>query len=346
MSFRDPLLLLLLLVIPVFVYRFLYRRNRDNSFYHSQGSLIKQVMGKAGEIKSIILYTINIAAFILFIISLAGPRSSKQYEKRLSEGVDLMIALDVSGSMQAVDDEKAIEIARRSGSRYFDGENKLRNRLFLAKNITVKFIKKRKNDRIGLIVFAGYSFTQCPLTFDHRLLIELLQKVDFSMVKDQGTAIGLAIANGINRLRKSKAKEKVIILITDGVNNSGYIDPITAAEIAKVMKIRVYTIGIGSRIPLIKTHKNSRNYMLHRKSYIDEDNLKKISKMTGGTYYRALKGVSLGEIYDKIDKMEKTIIEKKIFVEYNELFQSFLLWAVILLILSFFLKHIVFRTYP
>jgi Ca-activated chloride channel family protein len=281
--------------------------------------------------------------FLLAVIALAGPRSGRTFEKRLSEGVDLMLVLDISGSMQAVDDAALFREAVARGY-YHDETDTLTNRLVHAKKFAAEFIEKRPDDRIGLVVFAGYSFTKCPLTFDHGLLLRQLGETAFSDVSVQSTAIGVALANALNRLVGSPAKNKVVVLITDGANNAGMIDPLTASGIARSLAVRVYPIGFGSKTPLMPAQRPG--YYVPSQTDIDNDALAKIAEETGGRYYHANVGGELGTIFAEIDTLEKSVIEKRIFVEYRELFQPLLLWALVLLALSESCRHLVFRARP
>lgn len=345
MSFSDPAFLLLLVFLPIFAYRLFGMANRDRNLRYSSLALLSRLSGNRGRIKYGIVVVCYLLAWTFAVIALAGPRSSRQYEKRLSEGVDMILALDVSGSMQAVDNRQALQVAMRHGY-YYDRGSSLSNRLQYAKKFTADFIAKRPNDRIGLVVFAGYSFTKCPLTFDHSLLVKMLDSASFRSVKEQSTAIGLAIANGVNRLRTSRAKSKILILITDGENTAGSIDPFTAAEIAKTMGIKVYTIGVGSETPLVPANRGKPYYVkTARRNRIDVSTLKKIASMTGGEFFRARKGGSLSDIFRRIDSMEKSIIERKVFSEYTEHYQVWLLISLLFLVGGTVLRYLVLRVY-
>lgn len=343
MSFSQPMVLLLLLFMPVAVYLYFYRRHQIPVFRYGDPALLLAVKDRMTVFLHTLAVLCVLAAWALIVLALAGPRSGKKYEKRLSEGVDMIVALDVSGSMRAVDDPAAGDAVR--DNYYYDADNTLTNRLSYAKLFTGKFIKKRPNDRIGLVVFAGYSYTKCPLTFDHGILIKLLDQVNFDSVNQQTTAIGLAIANSIGRLVKSKAKSKIIILITDGMNTSGAIDPLTAAEAAKTMGIRIHTIGFGSRNPLMPARK-AGYYIPSQQSYIDEATLQTIASNTGGKYFRATGGGKLNQIYEQIDRMEKTVIERRVFVEYIYHYQNLITTALLLLLAAAVIRFLVLRSYP
>ncbi len=262
----------------------------------------------------------------LLIIALARPQTFSAGENIYTEGIDIALVLDISGSMQAED---------------------LRpNRMEAAKNVIDKFIGGRTSDRIGLVIFSREAFTQCPLTIDYNVLRNLLKEVKMGMIED-GTAIGNAIANGVNRLKDSDAKSKVMILLTDGVNNSGEIDPLTAAQIARTFGIKIYTIGVGTRgqAPYpVKTLFGVRYQMVPVE--IDEDMLKEISAMTNGRYFRAANTKALQNIYDEIDKMETTKVEVTSYRHAKELFLGWLGAGLLLLFVELGLIKSFFRRIP
>lgn len=339
LDFRTPIFMLLLAIVPVLVWFFFFRRRRSASA--PLGDI--GALSGSGMYKSSLISALYIFAWICGVVALSGPRAGKTFEKRQSEGVDIMIALDVSGSMSSVDVPESFykDMYR---TYYHDKHGKLTNRLTYAKMFTKQFIGKRKDDRIGLVVFAGYSYTRSPLTFDHSMVLTLLDQVGFTDVNVQSTAIGLAIANGVQRLTKSRAKSKIVILITDGSNNAGEIDPMTAADIAKAMGVKVYTIGVGSDTPLFP--RGSRGYYVKSRFVLDEKTLKNISSRTGGQYFRVKNPKALSRIFDKIDAMEKSLIEKRVFVEYKELYQTFLVFCLLFLVAAGIGKTLLFRQYP
>ncbi len=275
------------------------------------------------------LIVFKIGALFFMILAIARPQSGVKTSEVETKGIDIMLALDVSGSMRAED-------------------FKPKNRLYVAKKVLSEFVKGRKTDRIGLVVFAGESYTQCPLTLDYNIILNYIKQIKFDMIQD-GTAIGMAIANAVNRLRYSKAKSKIIILLTDGENNAGVIDPITAARAAAAFGIKIYTIGVGkiggAPIPYVST--------IFGKQYIrnpdgslyltklDEKTLKKIAQITGGKYFRATDSKSLEKIYQKIDKLEKTKMKTKQYLQYNEKFSIFL-WISIILLLTYIILDNIF----
>jgi len=271
-------------------------------------------------------YGLKIIATTLLIIALARPQSSTNWEESTTEGIDIVLTMDISGSMLAQDLKP--------------------DRLEASKNVAMDFISKRINDRIGLIIFAGESFTQCPLTTDHNVLINLFKDVKSGMV-DDGTAIGMGLATAVNRLKDSKAISKVIILLTDGVNNSGMVPPLTAAEIAEKFGIRVYTIGVGTEgfAPYpFQTPFGIQYQDVEVK--IDEKTLQDIAILTGGKYFRATNNNSLKEIYKDIDSLEKSKIEVTEFHKRSEEFLPFALWALALLLLGFILQITYLKQIP
>ena len=269
---------------------------------------------------------LKIGAAALMIIALARPQSSTNWEESTTEGIDIVLAMDISGSMLAQDLKP--------------------DRLEASKNVAMDFINKRKNDRVGLVIFAGESFTQCPLTTDHNVLINLFKDVKSGMV-DDGTAIGMGLATAVNRLKDSEAISKIIILLTDGVNNSGMVPPLTAAEIAQKFGIRVYTIGVGTEgfAPYpFQTAFGIRYQEVEVK--IDEKTLQDIATLTDGKYFRATNNNSLKEIYKDIDALEKSKIEVTKFHKRSEEFLPFALWALGLLFLGFILQITYLKQIP
>lgn len=271
-------------------------------------------------------YLLKIIATALLIIAIARPQSTANWEESTTEGIDIVLAMDISGSMLARDLKP--------------------DRLEASKDVAMDFISKRKNDRVGLVIFAGESFTQCPLTTDHNVLLNLFKDVKSGMVED-GTAIGMGLATAVNRLKDSKAISKVIILLTDGVNNSGMVPPLTAAEIAQKFGIRVYTIGVGTEgfAPYpFQTPFGIQYQDVEVK--IDEKSLQDIAILTDGKYFRATNNNSLKEIYKDIDALEKSKIEVTEFHKRSEEFLPFALWALGLLFLGFILQITYLKQIP
>jgi len=271
-------------------------------------------------------FVLRTIAIALLILALARPQSFSSGENVYTEGIDIAILLDISGSMLAEDFKP--------------------NRLDAAKDVIDEFIQGRTSDKIGLVVFAGKSFTQCPLTIDYSVLRNLLGDIESGMIED-GTAIGLAIANGVNRLKDSKAKSKILILLTDGVNNAGEVDPITAANIAQTFGIRIYTVGVGTKgkAPYpFKTPLGIQYQMVPVE--IDEAILQQVADITDGYYFRATDNKKLEEIYKEIDKMEKTRVEITSYRNAKELFYNLASLALLLLLLEMILTRTYLRKLP
>ena len=326
--FHSPEFFWLLLIPLIHIFwKSLIRKNETTSISFSNASFLP----KRKSIKrrlSFLPYLLQIMSIILITVALARPQTKNSWEEHETEGIDIIIAMDISGSMLATDIKP--------------------NRLTAAKNIAIDFIKERKNDRVGLVIFSGESFTQCPLTTDHNSLINLYKKVEYGMV-DDGTAIGEGLGTAINRLNDSEAKSKIIILLTDGENTvNGEVAPLTAANIAgsASIGIKVYTICFGEETGKIWAEgkdfsgKPVRNWV---NSFFDEETLQKIAKITGGEYFRSTNSKSLKEIYDKIDLLEKTKIETRKFNTKNEEFYPLALMALLCLLLSFILQITYFR---
>lgn len=331
MIFRDPLFLVFLVVIPPLIYVYFRSRGTNQVVFPSLEAL-KKIKPSFAQRYRHILIILRSTAIVLFVIALARPQYGNKQTKVTTEGIDIVLAVDVSGSMLAED----FEIG---GRRY--------NRLHVVKQVVKDFIMKRTNDRIGLVVFAGRPYTQCPMTLDYGMLLQLLDKVEIGMVED-GTAIGSALGSSIERLKNTKAKSKVIILLTDGRNNSGEIDPFTAAEIARTFGIKIYVIGAGTKglAPFPAFDIFGNKVMKQVKVDIDDDALREIAKITDGNYYRATDTESLKEIYGQIDKLEKTESDVTQYTEYNELFHYFLLSAFGLLFVELGLAKTKLRKIP
>lgn len=326
MTFANPgYLFLLLLLIPVVGWYIWKLRNaRASVQLSSTDSLVQQP--KSWRVWLIhVPFVLHVAVIALLSLALARPQLSNRWQSESTEGIDIMMALDISGTML--------------------GEDLKPNRLEAAKAVATEFVLSRPNDQIGLVVFAGESFTQCPLTTDHAVLVNLFKSVSFGMIED-GTAIGLGLANAVNRMKDSTTKSKVVILLTDGSNNRGDIDPMTAAEIAKTFGIRVYAIGVGSYseevpVPIYTPYGVQRGTM---RSEFDESTLRNIAQMTGGEYFRATDNNSLKAIYQQIDQLEKTKIRVREYSKRTEHFAPFLLAALLCLLTELLLRFFVLRT--
>lgn len=312
-SFANPEFLFLLFTIPGIAVWYYYRlQAKESDVRFSTLEPFAAVSYSMKERLRHLPFVLRMTALSLVIIALARPQSTLKGENIYSEGIDIVLALDISGSMLAEDFQP--------------------NRIEAAKNVAQDFISGRSNDRIGLVIFSGESFTQCPLTVDYDVLKTLIKPLKSGMIED-GTAIGLGLANAVNRLRESKSKSKVIILLTDGVNNRGEIDPITAAQIAQSYGIRVYTVGVGTvgEAPYpVQTPFGVRYQMVPVE--IDENVLRQVAEMTEGKYFRATDNKKLRSIYQEIDQLEKTRIEVQSYRRYTELYFSFVFAALFALI--------------
>ena len=326
-EFANPDLLYILVVIPLLVAWYWFRNKK--SYPEIQISSTEGFKKTKGTIKQYLfhsLFVMRMLAFALLIVVIARPQSSTSRKDVSIEGIDIIMAMDISGSMLAQDFKP--------------------NRLEASKEVASDFISERPNDRIGLVIFSGETFTQCPLTTDHAVLKNLFKDVKSGMIED-GTALGDGLATAVNRLRKSDAISKVIILLTDGVNNMGSIDPASAAEIAKLYGIRIYTIGVGSRglAPYpVQTPFGIRYQDVEVK--IDEKLLQRVANMTDGIYFRATNKKNLTDIYKEIDKLEKSKIDVTEFSKKHEEFLSIALLALVLLLAEALLRNTVFRTVP
>lgn len=313
--FANPEFLWLLVLIPLAAYYLWWRRRQMVT--ELQFSSLQPFEKIPMSIRERLRHTpvaLRLMGLACLIVALARPQSVSSKQNVSTEGIDIVLLLDVSGSMVA--------------------EDFTPNRIEAAKKVAEDFIDGRQNDRIGLVIFSGVSFTQCPLTTDYAVLKNLLHQVKNGMVVD-GTAIGMAIANGVNRLKDSKAKSKVMILLTDGVNNRGEIDPITAAKIAATYRIRIYTVGVGAQgeAPYpVQTPFGIRRQLIPVD--LDEKTLSTIAEMTGGKYFRATDNDKLKAIYKEIDKMERTKIEVTAYKRYTELFDTWLLLGFAFVVLE------------
>ncbi|MFT3993894.1 MAG: VWA domain-containing protein [Dysgonomonas sp.] len=325
MEFANPkYLYLLLLLVPLIAWYIIKLSKMQATFKIPSAQSFKKMPVSIRVYLRHLPFALRLLSLVLIIIVLARPQSVNSSDVTNSEGIDIVMALDVSGTMMAQDFTP--------------------NRLEAAKKVAAEFINDRPNDKIGLVVFAGESFTQCPLTVDHRILLNLLSEVKYGMIED-GTAIGLGLANSVNRLKDSKSKSKVIILLTDGSNNAGQIAPMTAAELAASYGIRVYTVGVGSRGS--STMVDPRTGIAHRIDVdIDERVLTEIAGTTGGEYYRATDNTSLKAIYDKIDDMEKYHISVNTVTKRKELYLPFAILALCLVGLELILRRTWLRSIP
>jgi Ca-activated chloride channel family protein len=327
-EFKDPYYLFLLLFIPFLVYYFEKReRKLQPRITFPSGVVFEGIRPTWRSVLSRYWYWTRIILFTLIVLALARPRSGTKKQTIHTEGIDILLVIDISTSMKAKDFRP--------------------NRLQAAKKIAIDFVKGRYSDRIGVVSFAGESFTQCPLTIDYDVVTHSLANLRFAAEEWDGTAIGNAIATGVDRLRNSKAKSKVMILLTDGRNNRGEIDPKTAAQLAKTFGIKIYTIGAGTRGKAyypVQTPFGVRDMLIQVD--IDEDLLKEIAKITGGKYFRATDNETLRNIYQTINSLEKTKFEVKEFINYKELFYYYVLAALFLFIVFQLLEWFVVKPLP
>ncbi len=327
LQFANPEFLWLLLAIPFLAWLY-FRRRREAAIRFSDITLLRGLRRSNKARNRRLLTILRLLALCLLILAMARPQAGKRTTEISSEGIDIMLALDVSGSMRAED-------------------FKPQNRLVAAKEVIKDFVRGRQSDRIGLVVFSRQAFTQCPLTLDYGVLVNFVDQVDFGMIED-GTAIGLGIATSVNRLRDSKAKSRIIILLTDGINNAGEIDPLTAAEIAKTLGIRIYTIGAGKPGKALIPFDDpifGRRYV-QTEQELDEKQLTKVAELTGGQYFRAKSEDMLKNIYTQISELEKTKFKVKEFLQFDQFFPYLLLAAGVLLLLELGMRETVFRRLP
>ncbi|MDH5761864.1 MAG: VWA domain-containing protein [Nitrospinota bacterium] len=312
-QFQDPWLFLLLAIIPLLIYRNL--KNRPATLHFSSLDTLKTLHGKGVDILAATPLILRCVALTLLIIAIARPQEGRKSTEILSAGVDILLAIDTSGSMRALDFEKNHQPV---------------DRLTVVKDVVSEFIDSREFDRMGMVVFGKEAFTQCPLTLDHDILHTFLNKLEIGVAGDS-TAIGSAIGISVKRLKDLESKSKVIILLTDGRNNSGNITPFQAADIAKTYGIKIYTVGVGTKgqAPFrVDTPFGKR--MLMQEVDIDEDSLKQIAEQSGGRYFRATDSDSLKQIYAQIDSLEKSEVKWIDHSEYRELFPLFLIPALLL----------------
>jgi Ca-activated chloride channel family protein len=331
MSFAHPWLLLTLLVLPLVAW-LRSKQTVQPAFLYSSVQLVKGITSLHHTSRGKILMRMRYLALALMIVALARPQLPQGDSKIRASGIDIVVALDLSGSMAAED---------------FTLHGQDVNRLTIEKNVLEEFIEKRPNDRIGLVAFAGQAYIAAPLTLDHNFLLANLQRLDLHTIPD-GTAIGSGLSAALNRLREVKSKSKTVILMTDGVNNAGKVMPLTAAEAAQTLGIKVYTIGVGTRgiarIPGRDAFGNVRYFQ--QKVDIDEETLTEMAKRTGGKYFRADNTDTLRKIYGEIDKFERTEAEVKKFQQYREMFKWFVVSGLSLFMLELILGNTVWRRLP
>ncbi|MDD7632027.1 MAG: VWA domain-containing protein [Parabacteroides sp.] len=328
MVFANPTYLYLLLLLIPLIGWYIYKLSKSQASMQVSSSEVFQLP----EARSWKIYLrhvpflLRMVLIALLIVVLARPQSTNSWQNSSTEGIDIMLAMDISSSMLAQDLKP--------------------NRLEAAKDVAASFINGRQNDNIGLVVFAAESFTQCPLTTDHTVLLNLFKDIQPGIIQD-GTSIGLGLANAVSRIKDSQAKSKVIILLTDGVNNAGEIAPVTASEIAKTFGVRVYTIGVGTQGEAPYPFQTAFGIQYQNVPVeIDEPTLKQIAATTGGQYFRATDNASLKAIYEEIDQMEKTKISVQEFSKKQEEYMQWALLVLLLLLVEFLLKNTLLRNIP
>jgi len=330
MHIANPYFLIFLAFIPAYLWLEKFFKKKSAAIDYSNTGLIVEKKDFWVQNRDKILTLARLISIALLVIALSRPQAGTFSEEVTTEGIDIILCLDTSTSMSAED-------------------FKPRNRLYAAKEFAKEFVKGRKYDRIGIVVFGGLSFTQCPLTVDHAAVQDFLDRVEIGMTNVDMTAIGSAIVTSVNRLKDSQAKSKVIILLSDGRNNAGEIDPVTSAKIAQALGIKIYTIGAGApggAMYPVDDPVRGRIYVKLPEQELDEVTLKRISDITGGVYFRAKSSESLREIYKRIDSMEKTKINVKEFTEYRDLYLFFLIPALILLLIEQVLANTVLLKIP
>lgn len=327
MQFVNPIYLyLLILLVPLIVW-YIIRMSKVQASFKLASTFAFQNTKKGIRVYMRHLpFVMRMIAIASLIIAISRPQAIDSWEKSETQGIDIVLALDISGSMLAQDLQP--------------------NRLEAVKKVAAEFITDRKNDNIGLVIFAGETFTQCPMTTDHKVLLNLLNEVDFGMIED-GTAIGLGLANSVNRLKDSESKSKIVILLTDGSNNRGQIAPMTAADLAKSYGIRVYTVGAGTKGTAPTPVQTPFGIRIQNMPVdIDEDVLTDIATLTGGRYFRAVDNESLRDIYHEIDKLEKYLISVQNVSSKQELYLPFAILALLLVFIELVLRRTWLRTIP
>ncbi|QTD36194.1 VWA domain-containing protein [Polaribacter batillariae] len=328
-EFYNPEFLWLLILVPLLAVWHYFMRKKDAAVLTMPSVKGFKVTSSILSKLKPLLYILRLLALAAIIVALARPRNVSVSKKtKTNRGIDIVMAIDVSASMLARDLKP--------------------NRLEALKKVAINFVDRRPNDRIGIVVYAGESFTQTPITSDKSIVKRTISELKWGQLEG-GTAIGMGLGSGVNRLKESKAKSKVIILLTDGVNNSGNIDPRTATELAKELKIKVYTIGIGTNgmadFPWSRDPRTGKLNFRKQQVEIDEALLKDIASETEGKYFRATDNSSLKEIYDEIDTLEKTKIEEFKYYNYQEKFRIFVFFALGLLVLEFLLRNTLFKSF-
>jgi len=325
-KFAYPWIFLLLLLLPALIYWYARKNDDNQAGIKVSSSKTFAVLSSWKNLLRHIPFVLRLIAFVFLIIALARPQTQTEQQQVDGEGIDIILCIDVSGSMTAQDFTP--------------------NRMEAAKKVAEEFVDKRLADRIGVVIFSGESFTQCPLTTDHEVLKSAIENIRNGLLED-GTAIGDGLATSVDRLRTSDSKSKIIILLTDGVNNGGLIDPNTAKNIARTFGVKVYTIGVGTQGQAPFPIKTDLGVMMQsEKVDIDEALLKDIASSTGGKYYRATDNTSLDSIYADIDKLEKSKVEITTLTNYKEKFFPYIMAALLLLLIEVILRFTYLKKFP
>lgn len=332
-QFASPWILILLVLVPVLTARYYWilKSNTPASLKHATTSLVSDLPQSWRIVWRPILYLFRLLTITLIVLALARPQIVQGREIISGEGVEIALALDISGSMASLDFEP-------------------NNRLDAAKQVINDFIAVRPYDKIGLVVFSNEAYNQSPLTLDHKMVSRSLEQVELAtdLGLEDGTAIGLGIANAANMIANSEAESKVVVLLTDGVNNAGEIDPLTAAEAAKALGIKVYTIGAArpGEVPVPVPSLLSGTQIVYQESVLDEETLYQVAEITGGKYYRAEDTAGLKAIYDEINNLEKSKVEVEVYNQYYELAAALLIPALFIQLVEFIFRNTIFRKIP
>ncbi len=331
MEFRSPYLLILIPIVLGLMW-FFYRRQKNSSFQFSSLTVLKDIAPTWKTRFNFVSFALRVAAVLLVCVALAGPRKVLEESKVSTNGIDIVLALDCSGSMAAED---------------FKVNGKRVNRFDIIKKVVAEFIEGRKSDQISLVGFAGRAYTICPLTTDHTWVLSNLERMRLGIIED-GTAIGSGLMSSLSRFKDSKAKSKVVILLTDGINNAGNVDPVTAANTAKGMGVKVYTIGAGTKglVPYPVSDLFGNKLYQNVQSDLDEETLSNIAQLTNARFFRAVDTEALREVYKEIDRLEKTKIEQIGYKQYQELFPILVIIALVLLFTELILINTVFLKIP
>lgn len=331
MTFGQPYFLILLALLPLLAW-LKGRQGKPAGFVYSSLGLVKDIYRPSRFRSGALLAALRWLALVLFILALAQPRFTRSETRINASGIDIAVAIDLSGSMASEDFEVR-------GGRI--------NRLDMAKRVLAEFVSKRPSDRIGLVAFATLAYTAAPLTLDHEFLLQVIDRLQLGLIDNSRTAIGSALSTAVNRVRDLPSKSRIVILMTDGQNNAGNIDPLNAAEAAQALGVKVYTIGVGVRgTAPMPVYVGGQKFYQQQTVDIDEETLQKIADLTGGKYYRADNAERFQSIYAEIDQLEKTEAEVQKFSHHRELFAWAIVPGCLILLLELLLRHTLLRRLP